>query len=73
MNWRVVNNKLNIEYLPIGEESFHAPSVVCLCRPLLSKTKMHKLMIIHNAFDGRDVFDAHADSPLHRVRPGRDV
>jgi hypothetical protein len=73
VNWLVIETNLNVEILPIGEEDIHLSTACCQCRPIVSKTRFEKLMITHNAFDGRDVYEAYDDSPLHRTRQKRDL
>lgn len=45
------NNKQIINVLPINDIRPHIESQYCLCKPIIEE---EGLLIIHNAYDGRD-------------------
>ena len=72
LGWRVWEGDKDIQVIPDGEENNHYFDVKCGCYPRNSTTLQGVPMVIHNSFDGREIFEVCNDSPFHRIRQTRD-
>lgn len=43
--------------LPTGDTYKHSESVNCSCNPVCGYNKEGKFLVVHNAFDGRDLLE----------------
>lgn len=66
--WLIFESDEDVQVLPEGEETFHSWDNECNCCPKISFNALGKLVVSHNAFDQRQVFDIAYNTPLHRVR-----
>jgi hypothetical protein len=58
--------------LPDGEEGIHYFDVKCGCFPKHSINDTGKTVVVHNSYDGRDIFEMAVDSPFHTIRQKHD-
>ena len=70
--WTTVECGTDIQVLPLGEETFHLWDNTCRCCPKISLVDNGKILMVHQAYDEREVFEVAYYSPLHRVRQKRD-
>ncbi len=71
--WVAIENHTNIQILPTGEETIHVETILCECKPATEKDYRDKLVVVHNAFDGRHEFDEYDQSTSYLNRQKRDA
>ncbi len=71
--WVAKESHTNIQILPSGEETMHVETILCECQPMAEKDYRDKLIVIHNAFDGRHEFEKYDQSTSYLNRQKRDA
>jgi hypothetical protein len=66
--WNRLECETDIQVLPFGEETYHSWDNHCECAPRVRLSKDGKLVVIHNAYDKRELFEVAYNTPLHKVR-----
>jgi hypothetical protein len=64
----IMECETDIQVLPVGEETFHSWDNNCSCFPKVSLGETGKMIVVHNAYDKRELLDIAYETPLHRVR-----
>lgn len=70
--WTSLECDTDIQVLPVGEEPFHNWDSECRCCPRVSIGETGKLVMFHQPYDNRQLFEIAYYSTLHRVRQKRD-
>ena len=66
--WATLECETDIQILPVGEETFHTWDGSCSCCPKINLNDVGKMVVVHNAYDQREVLEVAYHTPLHTVR-----
>ena len=66
--WVAIASDDEIQIVPSDEQYFHLWNVTCECCPISSVTEEGTVIIKHNSFDDREIFERASQTKLHTIR-----